>query len=42
VINLGWSGQGKRPPGQEPVSYRGERVGDLVLNIAKLYPRCPS
>lgn len=38
VINLGWSGQGRRPLGQEQVSYRGEHVGDLVLNIAKLYP----
>jgi ketosteroid isomerase-like protein len=38
VINLGWSGQGKRPAGQEQVSYRGEHVGDLVLNIAELYP----
>jgi ketosteroid isomerase-like protein len=38
VINLGWSGQGKRSAGQEQVSYRGEHVGDLVLNIAKLYP----
>jgi ketosteroid isomerase-like protein len=38
VINLGWSGQGKHPAGQEQVSYRGEHVGDLVFNIAKLYP----
>jgi hypothetical protein len=38
VINLGWSGQGKRPAGQDQESYRGEHVGDLVLSIAKLFP----
>ena len=38
VINLGWSGQWKRPAGQDQESYRGEYVGDLVLRIAKLFP----
>jgi hypothetical protein len=35
VINLGWSGQGKRPAGQEQVSYRAS-------TSAILYSTSPS
>ena len=36
VINLGNAGQELNGAGQD--SYRGEHLGELVLNIAKLYP----
>jgi|SRR5215211_5967501 ketosteroid isomerase-like protein len=36
VINLGHAGQENSGDGQE--SYRGEQLGQLVLNIAKLFP----
>ena len=36
VINLGHAGIEPKRVGQE--SYRGERLGELVLRIAKLYP----
>jgi len=36
VINLGHAGMGPAAAGQE--SYRGERLGDLVLAVAKYLP----
>jgi ketosteroid isomerase-like protein len=36
VINLGHAGQEFNGAGQQ--SYRGEQVGQLVVNIGKLYP----
>jgi ketosteroid isomerase-like protein len=36
VINLGHAGQEYNGAGQQ--SYRGEQVGQLVVNIGKLYP----
>jgi ketosteroid isomerase-like protein len=36
VINLGHAGQEYNGAGQE--TYRGEQVGQLVVNIGKLYP----
>jgi ketosteroid isomerase-like protein len=36
AINLGHAGQENSGDGQE--SYRGEQLGQLVLNIAKLFP----
>jgi hypothetical protein len=36
VINLGHAGVEPRVVGQE--SYRGEHLGDLVLNVAKYFP----
>ena len=40
VINLGHAGI--EPGGAGLESYRGEHLGELVLRIAKLFPRYPS
>ena len=42
VINLGWSGQGKRPAGQEQVSYRGRARRRSCTQHRRAIPRCPS